>query len=62
LNTPVIAILWLHRTLTRADVTAGADAEVLEAVNLALPGGKLLVPGVMVVAAGAERRRSSLAS
>jgi hypothetical protein len=30
-----------------------ADAEVLEAVNVALPGGKLLVPDVVVVAAGA---------
>jgi hypothetical protein len=32
----------LHRALAQAALTAGADAEVLEAVNLALPGGKLL--------------------
>jgi hypothetical protein len=32
---------------------AGADVEVLEAVNVALPGRKLLVPDVVVVAAGA---------
>ena len=42
----------LHRALAQAAITAGADAEVLEAVNVALPGGKLLVPGVVVVAAG----------
>jgi len=50
---PVIAMLWLHRTVTQAAITVGADAEVLEAVNVALPGGKLLVPDVVVVAAGA---------
>ena len=43
----------LHRALAQAALTAGADAEVLEAVNVALPGGKLLVPDVVVVAAGA---------
>src|SRR6266851_4302144 len=50
---PVTAMLWLHRTLTQAAITIGADTVVLEAVNVALPGGKLLVPGVVVVAAGA---------
>ena len=34
----------LHHALAQAAITAGADAEVLEAVNVALPGGKLLVP------------------
>ena len=43
----------LHRALSQAAVTAGADVEVLEAVNVALPGGKLLVPDVVVVAGGA---------
>jgi len=43
----------LHRALSQAAVTAGADVEVLEAVNVALPGGKLLVADVVVVAAGA---------
>ena len=32
---------------------AGADVEVLEAVNVALPGGKFVVPDVVVVAAEA---------
>lgn len=43
----------LHRALAEAAAAAGADAEVLEAVNVSLPGGKLLVPDVVVVAAGA---------
>jgi Uma2 family endonuclease len=43
----------LHRALAQAAVAAGADVEVLEAVNVALPGGKLLVPDVVVVEAGA---------
>ena len=43
----------LHRALAQAALVAGGDAEVLEAVNVALPGGKLLVPDVVVVAAGA---------
>jgi hypothetical protein len=34
--------LW--RAPAQAAIAAGADAEVLEAVNVALPGGKLLVP------------------
>src|ERR1019366_3664317 len=42
-----------HRPVGQAGSAAGADAEVLEAVNVTLPGGKLLVPGVVVVAAGA---------
>jgi Putative restriction endonuclease len=37
----------------RDALAAGADAEVLEAVNVVLPGGKLLVPDVVVAAAGA---------
>ncbi len=36
------ASYWLHRALAQAALAAGADAEVLEAVNVALPGGKLL--------------------
>ncbi len=47
------ASYWLHPALSQAAVTAGADVEVLEGVNVALPGGKLLVPDVVVVAAGA---------
>ena len=47
------ASCWLHRVLAQAAVAAGGAAEVLEAVNVALPGGKLLVPDVVVVAAGA---------
>ena len=43
----------LHRALAQAATATGADAEVPGAVNVALPGGKLLVPGVVVVAAGA---------
>jgi len=39
----------LHRALAQAAVAAGADVEVLEAVNVALPGGKLLVPDVVVI-------------
>ena len=46
------ASYWLHRALAEAAVVAGADVEVLEAVNVGLPGGKLLVPDVVVVAAG----------
>jgi hypothetical protein len=38
------ASYWLHQALAQAAIAAGADAEVLEAVNVALPGGKLLVP------------------
>ncbi len=47
------ASYWLHRALAQAAAAAGADAEVLEAVNVSLPGGKLLVPDVVVVAGGA---------
>ena len=39
----------LHRALAQAAIIAGADVEVLEAVDVALPGGKLLVPDVVVV-------------
>jgi Uma2 family endonuclease len=45
------ASYWLHRILARAAAAAKADVEVLEAVNVALPGGKLLVPDIVVVAA-----------
>jgi Uma2 family endonuclease len=47
------AAYWLHRALAEAAATADVDAEVLEAVSIALPGNKLLVPDVMVVAAEA---------
>lgn len=47
------ASYWLHRALAQAAVTAGADVEVLEAVNVVLPGSKLVVPDVVVVAADA---------
>jgi Uma2 family endonuclease len=43
------ASYWLHRVLAEAAVAAGVDVEVLEAVNVSLPGGKLLVPDVVVV-------------
>jgi len=41
---------WSFRILYSA---AGEDVEVLEAVNVTLPGAKLVVPDVVVVAAGA---------
>jgi Uma2 family endonuclease len=47
------ASYWLHRALAEAATAAGADVEVLEAVNVALPGGKLLVPDVVVATADA---------
>jgi Uma2 family endonuclease len=47
------ASYWLHHYLARAAATAGADVDVLEAVNVTLPGGKLLVPDIVVVAAEA---------
>src|SRR6266567_6497881 len=40
----------LHRALAQAAIAAVADAEVPGAVNVAMPGGKLLVPAVVVVA------------
>ena len=43
----------LHRALAQAAIAAGADAEVSGAVNVALRGERLLVPDVVVVAAGA---------
>ena len=51
LNMPVIAMLWLHRTLTQAAITVGAAAEVLEAV--ALPGREVPGTGIVIVAGGA---------
>ncbi len=53
------ASYWLHRALADAAVSAGADVEVLEAVNVALPGNKLLVPDVVVVAAEAARKATT---
>ena len=47
------ASYWLHQALAQAANAAGADVEVLEAVNVAMPGNKLLVPDVVVVAAEA---------
>ena len=47
------ASYWLHQYLARAAAVAGADVDVLEAVNMTLPGGKLLVPDIVVVAAEA---------
>jgi Uma2 family endonuclease len=47
------ASYWLHRALAQAAASAGADVDVLEAVNVALPGNKLVVPDVVVVAAEA---------
>ena len=38
------ASYWLHHALAQAAIAAGADIEVLEAMNVTLPGGKLLVP------------------
>jgi Uma2 family endonuclease len=52
------ASCWLRRVLAEAAAAAaaGAAAEVLQAVNVALPGGKLLVPDVVVVAGEAAAR------
>ena len=50
----------MHRALAQAAIAAGADAEVPGAVNVALPGGRLLVPDVVVVAAGAVGHQDSL--
>ena len=47
------ASYWLHRALAKAATAAHVDVEVLEAVNVVLPGGKLLVPDVVLVAADA---------
>ena len=43
----------LHHALAQAAALAGTGTEVLEAVNVAMPGNKLLVPDVVVVAAEA---------
>ena len=53
------ASYWLHQALARAAAAAGADVEVLEAVNVAMPGNKLLVPDVVVVAAEAVDERTT---
>ncbi len=53
------ASYWLHRILAAAAAEAGVDAEVLEAVNVGLPGGKLLVPDVVVVSADAVDEKTS---
>jgi Uma2 family endonuclease len=50
---------WLHHALSQAAIAAGADVDVLEAVNVELPGGKLLVPDVVVVAAQAVDERTT---
>ena len=47
------ASYWLHQALAQAAAAAEAEAEVLEAVNVALPGNKLLVPDLVVAAAEA---------
>jgi Uma2 family endonuclease len=47
------ASYWLHQTLARAASAAGAEVDVLEAVNVTLPDGKLLVPDIVVAAAEA---------
>jgi Uma2 family endonuclease len=47
------ASYWLHHALAQAAALAGTGTEVLEAVNVAMPGNKLLVPDVVVVAAEA---------
>ncbi len=53
------ASYWLHRILARAAAAAGADVEVLEAVNVAIPGGKLLVPDVVIVDADAAGKATT---
>jgi Uma2 family endonuclease len=53
------ASYWLHRALSQAAIAAGADVDVLEAVNVELPGGKLMVPDVVVVAAQAVDERTT---
>jgi Uma2 family endonuclease len=50
---------WLHRCLARAASAAGADVDVLEAVNVILPGGKLLVPDIVIVAVEAADRAAT---
>jgi Uma2 family endonuclease len=53
------ASYWLYRALAEAAAAAGADIEVLEVVNVALPGGKLLVPDVVIVEVDAAARALS---
>src|SRR3984893_8852964 len=45
------ASYWLHRVLAEGAAAAGADVDVLEAVNVWLPSKKMFVPDVVVVAA-----------
>jgi Uma2 family endonuclease len=47
------ASYWLHRLLAQGAIAAGADVDVLEAVNVWLPSKKMFVPDVVVVAADA---------
>ncbi len=47
------ASYWLHPALAEAASSAQPEVEVLEAVNVAMPGNKLLLPDVVVVAADA---------
>jgi Uma2 family endonuclease len=47
------ASYWLHQTLAEAAARTSAETEVLEAVNIAMPGNKLLVPDLVVVSADA---------
>jgi Uma2 family endonuclease len=56
------ASYWLHRGLAEAAAAAGADAEVLEAVNIALPGNKLLVPDVVVAAEAVDETTTRISS
>ena len=42
----------LHRALAQAATATGTDVEVPGAVKVALPGGGLLVPDIVVVTAG----------
>jgi Uma2 family endonuclease len=53
------ASYWLHQYLASAASAAGGEFDVLEAVNVILPGGKLLVPDIVVVAAEAADRATA---
>jgi Uma2 family endonuclease len=55
------ASYWLHHILAQAAASAGIGIEVLEAVNVAMPGNKLLVPDVVVVAAEAINETATIA-
>jgi len=54
------ASYWLHQALAQAAATAAADIEVLEAVNVALPGSKLLVPDVVVAGEAVDETTTRL--